>query len=174
MLENLISVIVPVYNVELYLKRCVDSILEQTYKNLEIILVDDGSTDNSGVICNTYAQVDNRIKVIHKKNGGLSDARNKGLDIANGKYVSFIDSDDWIEKSMYLDCISSLERYKANIIICRRYRAYDDKRKNIEEYKRYPLNCLMSTEDALSNFMTFSGFDMSFCDKIFERRLLFG
>ena len=84
MKEYLVSVIVPVYNVNLYLKQCVDSILSQTYKKLEILLVDDGSTDNSGMICDDYAKIDQRVKVIHKKNGGLSDARNVALDICRG------------------------------------------------------------------------------------------
>lgn len=97
-MNDLISVIVPVYNVEAYLRRCIDSILAQTYVNLEIILVDDGSTDMCGAICDEYAEKDDRIKVIHKENGGLSDARNAGLNAFTGKYVTFIDSDDWIEK----------------------------------------------------------------------------
>lgn len=96
-----ISVIIPVYNVEKYLKRCLDSIVNQTYKNLEIILVDDGSTDKSGNICDEYAAKDKRIIVIHKENGGVSSARNKGLDICIGDYISFIDSDDWIEEDFF-------------------------------------------------------------------------
>lgn len=96
-----ISVIIPVYNVEKYLKRCLDSVVNQTYKNLEIILVDDGSADNSGKICDEYAQKDKRIIVIHKENGGVSSVRNKGLDICTGDYVSFIDSDDWLENCFY-------------------------------------------------------------------------
>lgn len=100
----LISVIVPVYNVEKYLRRCLDSIVNQTYKNLEIILVDDGSVDNSGNICDEYAVKDKRIQVIHKENGGVSKARNIAMNIMSGKYVIFIDADDWIEK----DCIEEL------------------------------------------------------------------
>lgn len=96
----MISVIVPVYNVEKYLNRCVDSIINQTYTDLEIILVDDGSTDSSGSICDEYAKKDERIKVIHKENGGLSDARNAGVTAATGDYISFIDSDDYIELNM--------------------------------------------------------------------------
>ena len=95
-MNDLISVIVPIYKVEKYLKKCIDSIITQTYKNLEIILVDDGSPDNCGKICDEYAKQDNRIKVIHKENGGLSDARNKGIDISSGKYLTFVDSDDFI------------------------------------------------------------------------------
>ncbi len=93
----MVSIIVPVYKVEQYLSRCVDSILKQSYSNLEIILVDDGSPDNSGTICDEYAQKDSRVKVIHKQNGGLSSARNTGLDIATGNFISFIDSDDWVD-----------------------------------------------------------------------------
>ena len=99
--EKLVSVIVAVYNIEEYLPRCIDSISAQTYRNLEIILVDDGSTDSSGGICDDYAQKDRRIKVIHKKNGGLSDARNAGLDKVSGDYIGFVDGDDWIEEDMY-------------------------------------------------------------------------
>lgn len=92
----LVSVIVPCYNVEAYLPKCVDSILSQTYTNLEIILVDDGSPDHCGEICEEYARKDNRIRVIHKKNGGLSDARNVAIDVAKGEYITFVDSDDWV------------------------------------------------------------------------------
>lgn len=92
-----ISIIVPVYNVEKYLRKCIDSILNQTFKDFELILIDDGSTDESGKICDEYNLKDNRIKVIHKENGGLSSARNAGLDIAQGEYIGFVDSDDWIE-----------------------------------------------------------------------------
>ena len=95
-MSTLISVIIPVYNVEKYLKKCIDSVISQTYSNLEIILVDDGSPDNCGRICDDYAQKDDRIIVIHKKNGGLSDARNAGIEICKGEYISFIDSDDFV------------------------------------------------------------------------------
>lgn len=98
MKEELISVIVPIYKVEDYIRECIESIINQTYKNLEIILVDDGSPDNCGQICDDYAKKDNRIKVIHKENGGLSSARNAGLEIAKGEYISFIDSDDYVSE----------------------------------------------------------------------------
>lgn len=100
MKNDKVSVIVPVYKVEKYLNKCVDSIISQTYKNLEIILVDDGSPDNCPRICDEYAQKDDRIKVIHKQNGGLSDARNAGIDVASGEYIAFVDSDDYINKLM--------------------------------------------------------------------------
>ena len=106
----LISVIIPVYNVQDYLARCLDSILAQTYQNLEIILVNDGSKDNSGAICDEYAARDDRVQVIHKENGGLSTARNAGLDLAAGEYLSFIDSDDWIASDAYEHLMNLVER----------------------------------------------------------------
>ena len=114
----MISVIVPVYNVEQYLEKCVDSIIRQTYKQLEIILVDDGSTDSSGQICDLYKEKDNRIVVIHKKNGGLSDARNVGIDIASGELLAFVDSDDWIDDDMYEVLYQSLIKHDADIAEC--------------------------------------------------------
>ena len=102
--KSKISVIVPIYNVEPYLHRCVDSLLLQTYQDFELILIDDGSTDNCGMICDEYAALDDRIRVIHKLNGGLSDARNVGLEIATGEYIAFVDSDDWVARD-YLECL---------------------------------------------------------------------
>lgn len=127
-MEQLISIIVPIYKVELYLRRCLDSILAQTYQNLEIILVDDGSPDNCGIICDEYAAKDNRIKVIHKENGGLSDARNYGLDIARGQYIGFVDSDDWISPDMYAYLLQGLLKYDADIAVCEYYNVYNKKR----------------------------------------------
>lgn len=114
-MSELISVIVPVYKVEPYLRKCVDSIRNQTYQNLEIILVDDGSPDACGQICDAYAEIDSRIKVIHKPNGGLSDARNAGMDIMTGEYVGFVDSDDWIEPTMYQKLLDNLEQFHADM-----------------------------------------------------------
>lgn len=111
-----VSVIVPVYNVEDYLERCVKSILEQTYKNLEIILVDDGSPDNSGLKCDEIASKDDRVIVIHKENGGLSSARNKALDIASGDYLTFVDSDDVIHTHMIEWMTEELEDYDADFV----------------------------------------------------------
>jgi len=99
--KQLISVIVPVYKVEQYLRRCVDSILAQTYTNIEVILIDDGSPDGCPAICDEYAEKDSRVVVIHQKNAGVSAARNAGLDVAKGEYIGFVDSDDWIEPDMY-------------------------------------------------------------------------
>lgn len=118
MFAEKISVIVPVYNVEKYLHKCINSILDQTYRNLEIILIDDGSTDNSGKICDEYALKDERIKVIHKENGGLSSARNAGLDICSGDYIGFVDSDDYIAEDMYEYLYVNLIKNNADIAMC--------------------------------------------------------
>ena len=116
--HDLISVIVPVYNVENYLNKCVESIVTQTYKELEIILINDGSSDKSGIVCDGWALKDNRIRVIHKSNGGLSDARNTGLDIATGEYIVFVDSDDYIDSEMYEKLWTVLKKNGADLAIC--------------------------------------------------------
>lgn len=118
-MENpLITVVVPIYNVELYLKRCINSILKQSYSNLEIIMVDDGSEDNSGLICDEYEKKDERIQVIHKGNGGLSDARNAGINIAKGAFITFIDSDDFVSLD-YIDSLYELIlKYNTDISGC--------------------------------------------------------
>jgi len=125
MQNPLISIIVPIYNVEPYIRKCVDSILNQTYKELEIILVEDGSPDKCGDICDEYSLKDNRVKTIHKKNGGLSSARNAGIDIAKGEYIGFVDSDDWIENDMYETLYKTLTERNADISVCGRYIVQD-------------------------------------------------
>lgn len=124
-----ISVIVPVYNVEAYLDRCVYSILNQTYQNLEIILIDDGSTDTSPAKCDAYAAKDGRIKVLHKPNGGLSDARNAGLALAEGTYIGYVDSDDWIEPDMYASLYRACVDNHAQLAVCRYFEEYKDRTK---------------------------------------------
>lgn len=116
--EELISVIVPIYKVENYLEKCVETIVNQTYLNLEIILVDDGSPDSCGTICNKLAEKDSRIRVIHKKNGGLSDARNAGIRIATGEYFLFVDSDDFISYSMIETLYKSIKKNNADMAVC--------------------------------------------------------
>lgn len=118
MINPIISIIVPVYKVEQYLSRCIDSILNQAFQDFELILVDDGSPDNCGEICDIYTLKDNRIKVIHKENGGLSDARNTGLDIATGEYISFVDSDDVVHPQMYTRLYDLIQRTGAEIAQC--------------------------------------------------------
>lgn len=118
MKEPLISVIVPVYKVEKYLNRCIKSIVEQTYGNLEIILVDDGSPDHCPAMCDAWAERDSRIKVIHKGNGGLSDARNAGMKAANGELIGFVDSDDWIAQDMYQCLYETMRADNSDIAAC--------------------------------------------------------
>lgn len=115
-MNPLVSIIVPVYNVEKYLEKCITSILKQTYLNLEVILVDDGSSDASPALCDDYEKKDSRVKVIHKLNGGLSSARNSGLDICNGDYICFIDSDDWIHPDTIRNCIEVFEIKEIDIV----------------------------------------------------------
>lgn len=115
-MSDLISVVVPIYNEEKKLMRCVDSLLNQTYQNLEIILVDDGSNDTSGKICDEYAEKDQRIRVIHKVNGGLSSARNAGIDLATGEFLGFLDSDDWVSQDMYDYLYNLQKRFNADVV----------------------------------------------------------
>lgn len=122
-----ISVIIPIYDVEDYLIRCLDSVINQTYKNLEIILVNDGSPDKSGEICDNYAKIDDRIIVVHQENAGVSIARNKGLEISSGEYISFIDPDDYIELNMYEIMVNELEKNDVKIVCCNWNNVYDDK-----------------------------------------------
>ena len=110
-----VSVIIPVYNVEKYLPRCIKSVLDQTYQDLEIILVDDGTKDNSGIMCDEYATKDNRIRVIHKENGGLSSARNSGIEIATGDAVFFLDSDDYLPTECIEKMVCLMEEKDADI-----------------------------------------------------------
>lgn len=116
--NSLISVIVAIYKVEAFLPKCIESILNQTYRNFELILVNDGSPDNSLNICNKYVSRDSRIKVLSKENGGQSTARNYALDVAKGEYIGFIDGDDWVEPEMYQTLYDVLIREKADIAQC--------------------------------------------------------
>lgn len=127
-----ISVIIPIYNMEKYLSRCLDSVIKQTYSNLEIILVNDGSVDRSLDICKYYQKKDSRIIIINKVNEGVSIARNTGIEAATGKYIGFVDPDDWIESNMYENMIKTIEKYKCNIAFCN----YSKDRKNSRTLKR--------------------------------------
>lgn len=121
-----ISAIIPVYNVEDYIDKCIESLLLQSLDNFEILLIDDGSTDNSGMICDSYANKYENIKVFHKENGGLSSARNYGLEKAKGEFISFIDSDDWIHKDMYLELYNAAIKNKADIAQCRYLKVFNE------------------------------------------------
>lgn len=170
--SELISVIVPIYKVERWLPKCIDSILAQTYMDLEIILVDDGSPDESGKICEDYAQKDTRIKVIHKKNGGQSTARNAALDIAKGSYIGFVDGDDWIEPTMYEELISHSKAFSAQIVQCGCYIWNNGQvRKDIECRQQI----LMSSDEALDSLASLSSpkeINTSVCNKLFSKDVI--
>ncbi|MCX8074607.1 MAG: glycosyltransferase [Clostridia bacterium] len=161
-MEDLVTVVVAIYNTEKYLKRCIDSILRQTYKNLQIILVDDGSTDMSSIICDEYSRLYSNILVIHKINGGLSDARNKGIDAATGKYVALIDSDDYINENYILKLYNLCREYNADIAQCSYTMVYnsDDQvvhnKTNVEQNKK--TNKSLSGKEAVIS--SFSEFDV--------------
>lgn len=131
-MEIILSVIIPVYNTGEYLRRCIESVLNQSFKNIEVILINDGSTDNSGDICDEYSINDSRVKVIHKENEGVSIARNIGLDKAKGQYIGFVDSDDWLDRDMYQSMINNAYSNKADIVICDSNTIYDKKRRVID------------------------------------------
>ena len=165
----MISVIVPVYNVQDYLNRCIESIANQTYKNIEILLVDDGSTDQSGDICDMWVLKDSRVKVIHKENGGLSSARNAGIDVASGDYLSFIDSDDYIEKLMLETMITAIKKSNKDIACCGRY---------VNVWGKYTKTefCLASEKtyskkEAIRALFYQNEIDVSACDKIYRKSI---
>lgn len=129
-----VSIIVPIYNTGIYLNKCIESLLNQTLRDIEIILVDDGSTDESVYICDKYAQYDRRVKVIHKKNEGVSIARNTGIKKAKGEYIGFIDSDDWIELNMYENLYNCAKSKRADIVFCDATTIYDDKENILDTF----------------------------------------
>lgn len=168
----LISVIVPVYKVELYLDRCVQSIVNQTYRNLEIILVDDGSPDNCPQMCDVWAERDSRIKVIHKVNGGVSSARNIGLDISKGKYICFVDSDDWVLPSFVEHMLISAEHWNVPIAICR-MRIVDTEGGGSDDDNDVlcrEINNKMAMTDLIEGGVVKGGA----CDKLYRRDILEG
>lgn len=148
-MNTVLSVVVPVYNVEQYLSRCIDSILNQTFTEFELILVNDGSTDNCPIICDEYAKRDSRIKVIHKQNGGLSDARNAGIDLARGKYISFIDSDDFIINTSYEKLLYQAEKNELDIITGNAIEYYTQDNQSPKGIKRSFANEVMNGIDFL-------------------------
>lgn len=169
----LISVIVPVYKVELYIRKCIDSIINQTYQKLEIILVDDSSPDRCPEICDEYALIDNRIKVIHKQNGGLSDARNAGLDIAQGEYIGFVDSDDYIAADMYETLYELIVDAGADISICNYIYQYMD-----GSQKEYPQSfigeCVINRREALIELLKDNDIQNYACNKLYKAHLFLG
>lgn len=152
-----ISVIVPVYRVEPYLRRCVDSILSQTFTDFELILVDDGSPDNCGAICDEYALKDSRVRVIHKQNGGLSDARNAGIDVAKGEFLTFIDSDDLVAPEYLNKLYRSIESSAAEISICNMLPFKDGSNPQIEEQNSNDSKRIISGRDACLSIYRMDG-----------------
>lgn len=171
MKENaLISVIVPVYAVERYLPKCVGSILNQTYPNLEVILVDDGSPDGCGSLCDEFASKDSRVRVIHKSNGGLSDARNAGIDIASGDYLAFVDADDWVEPDTYETMLALAKKYDAKIVCAGRYD--EDSGSGAQTLGLCPeKEELISGKEAVRRILRWEHMDSSACDKLYAREL---
>ena len=166
-----ISIIVPVYKVEKQLNTCIESILNQTFTNYELILVDDGSPDKCGEICDEYEKKDKRIKVIHKKNGGLSDARNAGLDIAKGKYIGFVDSDDIIHPEMYERMYNFINKYNVDIVQCKfkKFKSIEDINKlsninntNIEYY---------TSKEAIIDMIDNNKINVNTWNKLYKREL---
>ena len=167
---DLISVIVPIYKVEPYLDRCVRSIVEQTYENLEIILVDDGSPDNCPAICDAWAEKDSRIKVIHKENGGLSDARNAGMEVASGEYIAFVDSDDWISAD-YIDAMyRAIQNTGAEIAASDVIISYGETEPATSAREAAIKVC--SAEDAIGDILQGRGFRAVAWNKLYRKSLL--
>ena len=169
-----ISIIIPVYNVEPYLVRCLDSVIKQTYENLEILLINDGSTDNGGNICDKYAAEDNRIRVFHKKNGGLSTALNVGLKKVTGEYIGFVDSDDWIESTMYEVLYNTLREQNTRLSVGNFYIASDVESTPMKN-KSFIQNGLITTKDMLlyplmrDNYM---GFRSNVWNKLYNAKMI--
>ena len=153
--DSLVSIIVPIYNVEKYLRRCVESILSQSYKKMEIILVDDGSEDGSSQICDYYEEIDERIHVVHKENGGLSDARNAGIDICKGEYLLFIDSDDYIRSDMVEGMLEVAIKEEADIVECGVLYEDEDSPKRSGKRKETELRKSFDHEQAVTNILDY-------------------
>ncbi|MBQ8658079.1 MAG: glycosyltransferase [Clostridia bacterium] len=177
-MEDLISVIIPVHNVEKYLFECVDSVLKQTYQNLEILLIDDGSTDGSGNLCDEYAEKDSRIKVVHKENGGVSSARNVGLDLAKGEYITFIDSDDYVSGNYVQALYENLKENGSDLAFCKYAHKYENDMQNSKEH--FPSKIIVDTSSVdfikfFSRFISLKNNIMGACWRIlFSREILRG
>lgn len=164
-MKERISVVVPVYNVEQYLEKCVNSIINQTYKNLEIILVDDGATDKSGKLCDELAKLDNRIMVYHKKNGGLSDARNYGVERATGDYIGFVDGDDYIDAEMYEKLYEAIKKENVDVAECNLKIIYSDRVELFTEKKYYSV---YTKQEYLEEYLKIEKIFGSACVRLIE------
>ena len=168
--QVLVSIVVPVYNVQEFLGQCVDSLLLQTHPHIEIILVDDGSKDGSGNICDEYASRYSQVTVIHKENGGLSSARNAGIASARGEYIGFIDSDDWIEPTMFQKLLEACVVKNAQVATCAMFITTEEgqvvaTRHEMQDMMEY------SAKEAMEEVLSFGNIDVSFCDKLFRKEL---
>lgn len=171
MYAPLISIIVPVYNVEVYLEACVNSLLAQTYKNIEIILINDGSVDNSGGLCDHLAQKDNRICVIHQKNQGVSATRNNGIDCANGEYLLFVDSDDTVDAQYVQTLYQEITENDADLVICGYRRYYPKYTKDVCAEKNSCISNLSQNEQLITQLYTGTLLN-SPCNKIYKKKLI--
>lgn len=162
-----VSIIIPVYNVENYIRKCIESVISQTFSEIEIILVDDGSTDGSGRICEEYKNKDNRIKVVHKDNGGLSSARNCGISIATGEYLGFIDSDDYIAKDMFEKLYTNIIKEDADVSICGIYQCYEGKEPPINE----PWYSVLTPQEAIAIAFQGKKFSVNAVNKLYKKEL---
>ncbi len=165
---ELISVIIPVYNVESYIDRCVESVISQSYDSLQIILVDDGSTDNSGDICDEWREKDSRIEVIHKSNGGLSDARNYGLDNSRGEYITLIDSDDYVDTEYVKYLYELIKQDRCDISISS---YYVSRTTGNEDNGKGQSDAILNSAEAISKMLCDNGFTVSACAKLYKKTL---
>ena len=177
-MNELISIIIPIYNTKDYLHQCINSVINQTYKNLEIILIDDGSTDKSGIICDEFALSDERIKVIHKKNEGQGVARNVGIDLAKGEYIGFVDSDDWIVEDMYRLLYETAVQYNSDVVACGSISVINDDEKDaIQKYKSFnygkdsKISVIDNTERLTSQLGMSVRCSHSPIDKLYKKKL---
>ncbi len=170
--DDLVSVIVPVYNIEDYLDTCLNSIIHQTYRNLEIILVDDGSSDSSGTICENYKQSDDRIVVLHKKNGGLSDARNTGIRIASGNFLTFVDGDDYVSEEYIEKLVEGIYAVGADIAIMGILDVFDSEDLNKAPKRKGEIVSELSNEECLERILYQKNMDLHSCGKLYRREVL--
>lgn len=169
-LENkVISIIIPAYNVEKYVKKCIDSVINQTYKKLDIIIVNDGSTDNTGNILDDYAIKDNRIRIIHKENGGLPNARNRGLKYVKGDYVMFLDSDDWLEPSCCELIIKEIQNENADLVFFEYYKEFKNKSVRMQTY---PHEKLLYEVNGLKEFFLYDMRTITAWGKIYDAKII--
>jgi glycosyltransferase involved in cell wall biosynthesis len=169
-MNPLITIIIPCYKVEKYLPACINSVLKQTYKDLEIYLVDDGSPDNCGLICDEYAKIDDRIRVIHKSNGGLSDARNAAINVAKGEFITFIDSDDTVSECHIEELYRLVKKYNCSLSVCQ-WQTYCEGERLVVKQKKLKEICYNTPQEAVTAMFYQEEFDNAACVKLYHRSL---